>query len=117
MLRARAGRCIFAAFEQGDPGELEGFTELVEQGRQWTAAAQRAAGQGGQRLGLGSGPGGDTGAPAGQVDGDRHRDRDRQEHGQREDVLPPGDAPVVDRGDEVPGEQQERDHRRGQCRV
>ncbi len=66
------------AFEQGDAGEPERLADLFEQRRQRAAAAQHAAGHGGQGLRLGAGPGRLAGAPGGQVDDGADRDRDQR---------------------------------------
>ena len=51
----RAGGRVGSALQQGHAGEAERLAELVEQRGQRPAAAQHAAGEGGQCLGLGAG--------------------------------------------------------------
>ena len=114
----RAGRRVGAALQQGDPGEAERLPQLVEQGRQRSGAAQHAAGQGGQGLGLGAGlrpPPGCAARPGRRST--LTATRDGEEHDQGEDVLALGDGEPVDRRGEVVVEQQRADDRGEQRRV
>jgi hypothetical protein len=98
-MRQRSGS---EAFEQVDRGAL---------------AAQHAAGQIGQRLGVGTGPRGLAGTPGRDVHDHAHRHGHHDERRERQGVLPLVDGEPVDRRREEEVEQQRSGDRGEQRRV
>ena len=101
VVHRRHAGCVGAvrgpARSSAHAGHRERLRTRCMQRRQRLLAPQQAAGQGGQRLGLGVGPGGLDIAAGGLVDHPRHQGRDEHEHHQGQDVLGVGDGQGVQR--------------------
>ncbi len=116
---ARDGRPrldLVLALQEGDRLHGEGLADPFEEGVQAGLAAQHAAREVGEHLGLRAQPGGLVGAAGGQVDhrGDRHRDA--EEDGEGDDVLGVGDGQAVDGRGEEPVEEERAGGGRGERR-
>ena len=109
------GSTSLGALQEGHGLHGEGLAEAVEEGVEGGLAAQHAAGQEGEDLGLGAQAGGLVRAPGGQVDhrgdGNRHADEDRD----GDDVLRVGDGQRVEGRGEVVVQQQRAERCGGQC--
>ena len=106
VLPVRTVRGVGTAFQERHRPERERLPHVLQQRLERAGATQHAAGDGGQRLGVRAGPGRVAGAPGGEVDDPGDRAGDEDEHDEREDVLPLGDAERPDRGREEVVQQQ-----------